>query len=145
MGNRRGRDVKEWIVVVLWSVLLWGCTEPARIPMRAPVPPPQILTQECGGLRVQVTLERRRQGVLVADVFITETDSQIPSDISRVVLAFTRKAQANTTTTIVAELRETGHYAPLSEFSLTPDPWTVEVTVRRVNSPAVSCLFSFDL
>lgn len=67
------------------------------------------------------------------------------SDISRVVLAFTRKTQANTTTTLVAWLRESGHYVPMSEFPLTPDPWTVEVTVRRTNDIAVSCLFSFDL
>ena len=71
MGNRRGPDVREWSPVVL-SVLLWACVEPARVQTRAPDPPPQVLTQECGGLRVQLTLVRRRQSALVADVFVTD-------------------------------------------------------------------------
>jgi hypothetical protein len=103
------------------------------------------LTQECGGLRVQLTLGRRRQSASIADVFITDVAGQMPSDISRVVLAFTRKTQENTTTTLVAGLREAGHYAPTSEFPLTPDPWAVGVMVRRANGTVVSCLFSFDL
>ena len=96
-------------------------------------------------MRVQLTLDRRRQSALVADVFVTDAANQMLSDISRVVLAFTRKTQANTATTLVAGLREAGHYAPMSEFPLTPDPWTVDVTVRRAKGVAVSCLFSFDL
>jgi hypothetical protein len=129
----------------LWSVLFWACTEPTHAPFRAPDPPPQVLTQTCGGLRVQLTLDRKRQSALVTDVFITDAAGQILSDISRVVLAFTRKTQANTTTTLVARLRESGHYTPISEFPLTPGSWTVEVIVRRDNGMAVRCSFSFDL
>ena len=65
------------------------------------------------------------------------------SDISRVVLAFTRKSQANTTTTLVARLREGGHYATISDFPLTSDPWTVEVTVRRANGMRSELPFLF--
>jgi hypothetical protein len=104
-----------------------------------------VLTQESGELRVQLTLERRRQSTLVADVFVTNTAGQMLSDISRVILAFTRRTQANTTTTLVAELRERGHYTPMSEFPLTTGPWIVEVIVRRDNGIAVNCVFSFDL
>ena len=131
--------------MILWPALLWACTEPARAPLRAPEPPRQILTQECGGLRVQLTLDRRRQSALVADVVITDAAGQIPSDISRVVLAFTRKIRVDTTTTLVAQPREAGQYVPMSEFPLTPDPWTVEVIVRQTKSSAVSCLFSLDV
>ena len=144
MGNRRGPDVKEWSTMIL-SVLLWACAEPGRVQTRAPDPPPQVLTRECGGLRMQLTLVQGRRIALVADVFVTDAAGQIPSDISRVVLAFTRKSQENTTTTLVALLREGGHYATVSDFPLTPDPWTVEVTARRANGMAVSCLFSFDV
>jgi len=144
MENRRGPDVRAWSPVVL-SVLLWACVEPARVQTRAPDPPPQVLTQECGGLRVQLTLNRRRQSALVADVFVTDAANQMPSDIGRVVLAFTRKTQVNTTTTLVAHPKEAGHYELMSDFPLTPDPWIVEVSVRRTNDIAVSCLFSFDL
>lgn len=144
MENRRSPDKKKWIGV-WWSVLLWSCTEPVRVPLRVPDPPPQILTQECGGLRIQLTLNRRRQNAWVADIFVTDAANQMPSDISRVVLAFTRRTQANATTTLVAQLREAGHYVPMSDFLLTPGPWTIEVIVRRTSGTAVSCLYSFDL
>src|SRR5262245_15924720 len=125
MRNRKGPDIKEWMGVVLWPALLWACTEPTRAPLRAPDPPQQVLIQTCGELRVQLTLDRRRQSALVTDVFITDATGQMLSDISRVVLAFTQRTQANTTTTLVAGLRETGHYAPISEFPLTTGPWIV--------------------
>jgi hypothetical protein len=60
-------------------------------------------------------------------------------------LAFTRKTQAHITTTVVARLREAGHYVPMSEFPLTLGSWTTEVIVRRASGSAVSCPFSFDL
>lgn len=143
-GKLWGPDVRAWSKVVL-SMLLLACAESPRLQLRAPDPPPQVLTQECGGLRVRLTLDRRRQSALITDVFVTDAADQMLSDISRVVLAFIRKTQANTTTTLVASLREAGHYVPTSEFPLTPDPWTVGVIVRRANGIAVSCLFSFDL
>ena len=124
--------MREWSKVIL-SVLLGAHTKLPRLQLRAPDPHPQVLTQECGGLRVQLTLDRRRQSAPVADVFVTDAAGQMPSDISRIVLALTQKTQANTTTTLVAGLREAGHYAPMSKFLLTPGPWTVEVTVRRAN------------
>jgi len=133
------------VKVALWSVLLWACVGPPRPQIRAPEPLPQVPTQECGGLRAQLTLDRRRQSAVVADVLITEAAGHMLSDISRVVLAFTRKTQASTTTTLVAQLREAGHYAPMSEFFLTPGSWIIEVIVRRADGAAVSCLFSFDL
>lgn len=144
VGNRRRLNIKERMGMVLWSVLLWTCTDSARAPLRAPEPP-QVLTQECGGLRVQVTLGRRYQSAFVADVFITDAAGQMPSGISRIVLAFTRRTQVDTTTTLVARLRESGHYTPISEFPLTPGSWIVEVIVRRDDGMAVRCLFSFDV
>jgi hypothetical protein len=144
MPELTGADVKEWSKVAL-SVLFWACAEPSRLQPRALDPLPQVLTQECGGLRVQLTLDRRRQSASVADVFVTDAAGHMLADIGRVVLAFTRQSQASTTTTLVARLREAGHYAPMSEFPLTPGPWTVEVIVRRANGTAVSCPFSYDL
>jgi len=47
---------------------------------------PQVVAQECGGLRVQLTVERRRQSAAVADVLITDAAGQILPDLSRVVL-----------------------------------------------------------
>ena len=136
--------MREWSTVVL-ALLLWACAEPPRLPLRAPNLPPQILTQECDGLRVQLTLDRGHQSALVADVFVSDVAGQILSDLSRVVLAFTRKTQVDTTTTLVAQLREAGHYVPVSAFPLTSDPWTVEVILRRTNSSAASCFFALDL
>ena len=136
--------MKGWSKVVL-SVVLWACAEPPRSQLRTPEPPsPQVLTQECGEVRVQLTLDRKRQSASVVDVSVTDADGHMLSDLSRVVLAFTRKTQANITTTLVARLREAEHYTPMSEFPLTPGSWTIEVIVRRASGSAVSCPFSFD-
>jgi hypothetical protein len=140
----RGSEVRGWAKVVL-SVVLWACAEPPRSQLRTPEPRPQMLTQECGGVRVQLMLDRKRQSASVTDVFVTDAAGQMLSDTSRVVLTFTRKTQANIITTLVARLREAGHYAPMSEFPLTPGLWTIEVIVRRANGMAVSCTFFFDL
>jgi hypothetical protein len=137
--------MRDWPGVVLPVLLCWACSASPRVHLRAPTPPAQVLTQECSGLKVQVTLDRGHQSAFVADVFISDAAGQMPSGISRVVLAFTRRTQANTTTTLVAQLREAGHYAPISEFPLTPDPWAVDVIIRRGDGPAARCLFSFDL
>jgi hypothetical protein len=161
--------MREWSKVALWSVLLWACADPTRSPLRAPESPPQVLTheggaadslvqaeqrselplqvltQECGGVRVQLALDRTRHSASVADVFVTDAAGHMLSDISRVVLAFTRKTQMSITTTLVARLKEDGHCALTSEFPLTPGPWIIEVFVRRVSGSAVSCPFSFNL
>jgi hypothetical protein len=106
--------VREWSKVVL-AVVLWACAEPPRSQLRTLEPPsPQVLTQECGGVRVQLTLDRTRQSASVADVFVTDAAGHVLSDLSRVVLAFTRKTQAHITTTLVAQLRAAGYYEPLS-------------------------------
>jgi hypothetical protein len=73
--------VREWSKVVL-SGLFWACVEPSRSQLRTLEPPPQVLTQECGGLRVQLTLDRRRQSASVADLFVTDAAGHILSDIS---------------------------------------------------------------
>ena len=144
-GKPQGPTVKEWVTVLV-SVLLGACAEPSHVPMRVLAPsPPEVLTQECGGLRVQLMLERKRQSASITDVFITGAAEPMPSEINRVVLAFTRQTQAHTTTTLIARLTEAGHYAPINEFLLTPDPWLIEVIVRRVNGNAVNCQFAFTL
>jgi hypothetical protein len=137
--------MKVPLKVVWWPVLLWACVEPPSMQLRTPDLSPQVLAQECGGLRVQLTVERRRQSAAVADVLITDAAGQMLSDLSRVVLAFTRTTQANATTTLVAQHREAGHYTTLSEFLLMPDPWTVEVIMRRANGVTVNCMFSVAL
>jgi hypothetical protein len=130
----------------VWSMLLWACVEPARSPLGAPAPlPPQVFTQECNGLRVQVTLDHRYQNAALADVVLTDAAGSLPADIGRVVLAFTPQHQRGATTTLVARLSEAGHYAPASALPLTPGPWTLEVIVYRTTGRAVTCVFSLNL
>ena len=137
--------MKVSLKVVWWPVLLWACAEPPRMQLRTPDLSPQVVAQECGGLRVQLTVERRRQSAAVADVLITDAAGQILPDLSRVVLAFTRTTQANATTTLVAQHREAGHYTTISQFLLMADSWTVEVIMRRANGVTVNCMFSVAL
>jgi hypothetical protein len=136
--------MKEWLKVAWWPMLLWACAEPTYSQLRASDPPPQVLTQECSGLRVQLTLDRIYQSASVADVFVTDAASHMLSDISRVVLAFTRKTQPNVTTTVVARLTEAKHYTPATEFPLTPGSWTIKIIVYWASGSAVSCPFSFN-
>jgi hypothetical protein len=77
------------------------------------------------------------------DVFITNATDDTLANMSRVVLAFTRNTQANTTTTLVARRTEAGHYTMMSEFLLLPDSWTVEVSMRRAKDITVNCVFTF--
>ena len=107
--------------------------------------PPQVVAQECGGSWVQLTVERRRQSAAVADVFITSAAGQMLSALGRVVLAFTSATQANATTTLVAQHREARHYTTISQFLLMPDPWSVEVIMRRANGVTVNCMISVAL
>jgi len=78
--------MKVSLKVVWWPVLLWACAEPPRMQLRTPDLSPQVVAQECGGLRVQLTVERRRQSAAFADVLITDAAGQILPDLSRVVL-----------------------------------------------------------
>jgi len=79
------------------------------------------------------------------DVFITNAADHTLANMSRVVLAFTRHTQANTTTTLVARRTEDGHYTMMSEFLLLPDPWTVEVIMRQADGVPAHCLFTFTV
>ena len=67
------------------------------------------------------------------------------ANMSRVVLAFTRNTQANTTTTLVARRTEAGHYTMMSEFLLPSDSWTVEVIMRRADGVPAHCMFTFTV
>ena len=139
--------MKGSLKVAWWLALLWACADPSRLQLRTPVlpPPPQVVAQECQGLQVQLTVERRPQGAKVVDVFITNAADHTLANMSRVVLAFTRHTQANTTTTLVARRTEAGHYTIMSEFLLLPDPWTVEVIMRRADGVPAHCLFTFTV
>ena len=138
--------MRQWSPVVV-AVLLWACAGPSRLQLRTPVlpPPPQVVAQECEGLRVQLTVERRLQGAQIVDVFITNAADYTLANMSRVVLAFTRHTQAHTTTTLVARRTEAGHYTMMSEFLLLPDSWTVEVSMRRADGVPAHCLFTFTV
>ncbi len=134
--------------MVLLPALLWACAEPARSQLRTPEPPQeahQILTEECGGLRVQLTLERKPRNAPVYTVSVTDLSGQPLTSDARVILAFTSVGEAIGTTTAVARPIGGGHYAFTGGFALTPGPWQVEAIVRRANAAEVTCVFSFNL
>jgi hypothetical protein len=138
--------VKEWMKMGLWSMLLWACVEPARSPLGTPAPlPPQVFTQECNGLRVQMTLEQTRASALVSEVLITDSSGHLLADIARVILAFTSGGQNLSTTTVVARPTEAGLHVPTGKVTMPPGSWTVEVIVRRTTGLAVTCVFSLNL
>jgi hypothetical protein len=129
----------------LWSMLLWACVEPARSQLRAPMPLPQVFTQACNGLQVQLTLQRTRASALVSEVAITDSANHQLTDLVRVVLAFTSADADRSTTTVVAQPTTVGPYVPTGKFTLTPGPWTVEVILRRTTGQTVTCAFSLTL
>jgi hypothetical protein len=136
--------VRKWSKVLLWSVLFWACAGPARPPLHAPAPLPQVWTQECDGLRVQITLQGTRPSTLVSDVYLTNLSGQLLADIARVILAFTARGTGSTTT-LVAQPTGAGHYVPAAVFPVTPSSWQVEVIVRRASGLVATCVFALNL
>ena len=136
--------MRGWLEVALLSGLLWACAQPSRSLLRAPEPP-QVFTEECGGLRVQFTLERKPRGAPAYDVYVTALSGQLLTDTTRVLLAFTSAGKDISTTTLVAQPKEAGHYGPAGGFALTPGPWKVEVLVRRTGGPEATCAFDLNL
>jgi len=126
------------LAVVLLSGLLGACAESSRPLLRAPDPPPQVLTEECGGLRVQFTLVRKLRSTPAYEVSVTDLSGQPLAEDARVVLAFTSMGKDVSTTTVVVQPAGAGHYGSAGGFNLTSGPWTVEAIVRRATEAEVT-------
>jgi hypothetical protein len=136
--------VRRWSKVILWSMVFWACAGPSRSPLHAPPPLPQVWTQACGGLRVQIALQRAHPSSSVSAVYLTDLSGQPLADDTRMVLAFTAKG-TDSTTTMVARSTGGGQYVLRSGFTLTSGPWRIEVIVRRANAAEVACVFFLNL
>jgi hypothetical protein len=133
------------LAVALLGGLLWACAVPSRAPLRAPDPPPQIFTAECGGLRVQFTVEQQPRSAPRYEVSITDLSGQPLAEVVRVILAFTSAGKDISTTTVVAQPKGAGRYGPPSGFTVTAGAWKVEAIVRRAETPAATCAFYLNL
>lgn len=147
LGHVAGAGVlawRKWLTFVVPLGFVWACTASPRPQVRPP-DPPQVFSEECGGLRVQFTLERKPRSTPVYDVYVTDLAGQPLVDGVRVVLAFTSVGKEDSTTTLVAQPQEAGHYAPAGGFTLTPGSWKVETIVRRANTAEAVCAFYLNL
>jgi hypothetical protein len=137
--------MKQWAGAVLLSGMLCACTQPLRPPLRAPDPPAIVQTAECGGLRVQLALERKQRAMSSYEIAVTDASGHFPADITRVTLALTSLGKSVSTTTVIAQPTSPGHYVPAGGFFSQSGAWLVEVIIRRTNTPEVSCSFSLSL
>jgi hypothetical protein len=133
------------LAVVLLSGLLGACAESPRPLLRAPDPPPQVLTEECGGLRVQFTLVRKLRSAPAYEVSVTDLSGQPLAEDARVVLAFTSMGKDVSTTTVVVPPTGAGRYGSAGGFTLTSGPWTVEAIVRRATEAEARCVFDVNV
>ena len=133
------------LAVVLLAGLLGTCAESPRPLLRAPDPPPQMFTEECGGLRVQFTLQRKLRNAPVYEVYVTDLSGQPLAEGARVVLAFTSTGNNVSTTTVVAQSTGAGHYGSAGGFTLTSGPWKVEAIVRRATEAEAVCVFDVNV
>ena len=142
--------MKHWIAIAIFPVLVWGCTpttgqSPLRVFGRSS--PPILLSQECQGLQVKFTFERKSQTNASYSLRITDEFGQPLANITRIILAFTPLSQDdNNTVTLVAHPQpDAGTYAPKSTYAPNPGLWKVETVVRRNGKSDTPCTFTANL
>lgn len=135
--------MKGFFGAALSSVILVACA-PTRSPLSPSEPPPQVVTQECSGARVQLTVTRKPNNALVYEVYATDLSGLPLADVTRVVLTFTSTDGNASMTTSVTQPTADRHYVSRSGFTVMAGPWKVETIVRRTSAPEIVCTFSFN-
>jgi hypothetical protein len=143
----------RFTIIAFWS-LLWGCTPTTTGPGQGSFDifgksySPVILSQQCKGLQVKFSFERKSQTAASYSLHITDEFGQPLPNVTRIILAFTPLDQDdNNTVTLVAHpnFQEAGTYAPKSTFAPNPGLWKVETVVRRDRADDTLCTFTSNL
>jgi hypothetical protein len=138
---QENKHLQTFLVFLLFN----ACAEQTRPIISQPAPAPQVFVQECTGVRVQFSLERKPRSESVYDVYVTDLSGQPLADITRVVLAFTSLGTERSTTTRVAQPTVTGHYVSTSGLPLAPGAWQVDTIVRQASGSEAVCTFYLNL
>jgi hypothetical protein len=142
------------VLLFVLSSFLWGCTSTATAPGQRSTSifgtsyTPVALSQECKGLQVKFTFERKSQVAAQYTLFITDEFGQPLFNITRIILAFTPLDQDdNNTVTLVAHPNpsDARSYAPKSTYAPNPGLWKVETVVRRDGTTDTLCTFTSQL
>ena len=143
----------RFTIIAFWS-LLWGCTPTTTGPGQGSFDifgksySPVILSQQCKGLQVKFSFERKSQTAASYSLHITDEFGQPLPNVTRIILAFTPLDQDdNNTVTLVAHpnFQEAGTYAPKSTYAPNPGLWKVETVVRRDRADDTLCTFTSNL
>ena len=143
--------MRYWLIITTLCSLLWSCTSTTgqrSYDIFGKSYAPVLLSQECKGLQVKFTFERKSQTAATYSLHITDEFGQPLLNITRILLAFTPLDQDdNNTVTLVAHpnLQDTGTYAPKSTYAPNPGLWKVETVVRRERADDTLCTFTSNL
>ena len=146
--------MKYRFTIIAFCALLWGCTPTTTGPGQGSLDlfgksySPVILSQECKGLHVKFSFERKSQTAASYSLHVTDDSGQPLPNITRIILAFTPLDQDdNNTVTLVAHpnFQEAGTYAPKSTYAPNPGLWKIETVVRRDRADDTLCTFTSNL
>ncbi len=143
--------MRHRLTIIALCALLWSCTptagqRPSNIFGKSYTP--VILSEECKGLQVKFTFERKSQTTATYSLHITDEFGQPLSNITRIILAFTPlDQQDDNTVTLIAHPnpQDAGSYAPKSTYAPNPGLWKVETVVRRDRANDTLCTFTSNL
>jgi hypothetical protein len=139
--TQENKHLQTFLIVLLFG----ACTEQTRPIIDQPAPAPQVFVQECAGIRVLFSLQRKPRSESVYEVYATDLSGQPLAAITRVVLAFTSLGTEHSTTTRVAQPTGTGHYVSTSELPLAPGAWQIDTIVRQASGSEAVCTFYINL
>jgi len=137
--------MREVFGLALLTGVLVACSPTRSLLVGAPEPSPQIMTQDCNGARVQLTVERKHDRTSAYTVSAIDLSGAPLTDVTRVVLTFTSMNQNLSTITMATRPTPNGHYISTGTVMLTPGAWIVEAIVRRTNAVEAVCVFSLQL
>lgn len=104
-------------------------------------PPTSVSAQQCGGLNIDFSFQRQRDGVPVYQVYITDLAGHLVPDITRVVMTLSQTEKPGSTITLVVQAAGDGRYTAQAGSALASGFWRVEMIVRRAKSPEATCRF----
>jgi hypothetical protein len=142
------------VLLFVLSSFLWGCSTTPSAPGQqstsifGPSYTPVALAQECKGLQVKFTFERKSQTAAQYSLLITDEFGQPLFNITRIILAFTPlDPNDDNTVTLVAHPNpgDARLYAPKSTYAPNPGLWKVEAVVRRGGTSDTLCTFTSQL
>jgi hypothetical protein len=146
--------MKHRFTIIALCSLLWGCAPTTTGPGQGSFDifgksySPVILSQECQGLHVKFSFERKSQTVASYSLHITDESGQPLANITRIILAFTPlNHDDNNTVTLVAHpnSQDAGTYVPKSTYAPNPGLWKIETVVRRDRADDTLCTFTSNL